>query len=159
LYIPSQGVRRVVWPLTTNRLFRKPVHGLIFLFQYTSDDWDVDEESDTDDVWFANQVGGPQPGEGEGLSIASWDANAFSRSDCRQCLRYRCHAEHNHERAKCRARRDAQVVQGLDENNVEPPPRPHVEHQQVHPQSPQRLHQVHLQTSLELPLRPTAKGH
>lgn len=34
----------------------KPVHGLIFLFQYVSDDWEVDEESDTDEVWFANQV-------------------------------------------------------------------------------------------------------
>ena len=37
------------------RYIRKPVHGLIFLYQY------VEEEQDTtvdqaDDVWFANQV-------------------------------------------------------------------------------------------------------
>ena len=35
---------------------RKPVYGLVFLFKYVNDDWDVEEESDTEDVWFANQV-------------------------------------------------------------------------------------------------------
>jgi ubiquitin carboxyl-terminal hydrolase L5 len=35
---------------------RKPVFGLVFLFKYVKDDWDVEEESDTGDVWFANQV-------------------------------------------------------------------------------------------------------
>lgn len=38
-------------------LYRKPIHGLIFLFQYLPEDWEVDKESDTDDVWFANQAG------------------------------------------------------------------------------------------------------
>ncbi|KAL2107045.1 hypothetical protein VUR80DRAFT_5781 [Thermomyces stellatus] len=38
------------------RRLPKPIHGLIFLFQYLPEDWEVDKESDTDDVWFANQT-------------------------------------------------------------------------------------------------------
>ena len=37
---------------------RKPVFGLIFLFQYLPGAEQVDEDEDASEVWFANQVHG-----------------------------------------------------------------------------------------------------
>lgn len=35
---------------------RKPIHGLIFLYQYQQENLEADGDLDTDGIWFANQA-------------------------------------------------------------------------------------------------------